>query len=168
MSAAPSPDVTVMTPTFRRPAALARALASLAAQDRLAEIACEIVIVDNAPEGGAAAVVEALRARTAVPLVYVHEPRAGVANARNAGLAAATGAHVAFLDDDEVAPCGWLAALIATHLALDADVTFGPVRGRAPDAPAELRPLLEAFFSRADLGQTRVLANHDGAAAATR
>lgn len=156
------PDVTVMTPTFRRPAALARALESVALQQGLAGIACEVLVVDNAPDGDAAAVVEALRPRLSTPLIYVHEPRPGVANARNAGLAAATGAHVAFLDDDEVASPRWLAALRETHLALGADVTFGPVHGRAPDAPAELRPLLERFFSRADLGATGLLDSHDG------
>ena len=45
----------------------------------------------------------AARARASPPscVVLVHEPRAGVANARNAGLRAARGEFIAFLDDDE-------------------------------------------------------------------
>ena len=49
-----SADVTVLIPTFNRPDGLARALASVAAQDRLAEIAREVVVVDNAADGDAA------------------------------------------------------------------------------------------------------------------
>ena len=62
---------------------------------------------------------------------YVHEPAAGVANARNAGMTQATGGLIAFLDDDEEASPGWLAALIEAQRRFDADVVFGPVRTRA-------------------------------------
>ena len=157
-----SADVTVLVPTFHRPEGLDRALASVAAQDGLAEAACEVVVVDNAADGGAAPVAARWRDRLAVPLVYVLEPRPGVATARNTGLSVVTGAHVAFLDDDEVAPPGWLAALAGAHRLLEADVTFGPVLGRAPDAPPELRPLLERFFSRADRGATALVPDAHG------
>ncbi|RIJ43461.1 glycosyltransferase, partial [Maribellus luteus] len=56
----------------------------------------------------------------------LHEPEPGVANARNAALAVAKGAMIAFLDDDEEAPPGWLAALIAAQARLGADAVFGP------------------------------------------
>ncbi len=157
-----SADVTVLIPTFNRPDGLARALASVAAQDRLAEIAREVVVVDNAADGDAAPMAARWRERLAVPLVYVHEPRPGVATARNAGLAAATAADVAFLDDDEVAPPAWLGALVGAHRRLEADVTFGPVLGRAPQAPSELRTLLERFFSRADRGRTGLVPDAQG------
>jgi glycosyltransferase involved in cell wall biosynthesis len=43
-----------------------------------------------------------------------------------------SGDLIAFLDDDEEASPGWLAALIETQRRYDADVVFGPVRARAP------------------------------------
>ncbi len=153
-------DVDVLIPTFRRPDQLARALCSVAAQVNAGALVAAVVVVDNSPEGSAAAVVEALRPTLPAPLVYVHEPHPGVATARNAGLAASRSPLVAFLDDDEEAPPGWLQALRAAHLQLGAAVTFGPVRGVAANAPAYLRPYLDRFFSRegpAETGPTAVV-----------
>ncbi|WP_174300917.1 glycosyltransferase family 2 protein [Caulobacter sp. S45] len=149
-------EIDVLIPTLRRPENLTRALRSVFAQDRAAELMARIVVVDNSPEACAAAVVEALRPACPVALTYVHEGRPGVATARNAGLAASTSPLVAFLDDDEEAPPSWLGDLRRAHLALGSAVTFGPVRGVAADAHPDLRPYLEHFFSR-EGGSTDVL-----------
>jgi peptidoglycan/xylan/chitin deacetylase (PgdA/CDA1 family) len=142
------PPVAVVIPTLRRQSSLGRALASLFAQDDATRRIAEIVVVDNAPEGSARQTVEDLRATSPAPLVYVHEPRPGVATARNAGVRAVTrSGYIAFLDDDEEAPPGWLAALTGTHFAFQADVTFGPVRGVA-DVKASQKAYIERFFSR--------------------
>ena len=141
-------DVDVLIPTLRRPDNLTRALRSVFAQDRAAELIARIVVVDNSPEGSAASVVEALRTASPVTLTYVHEPSPGVATARNAGLAVSTSPLVAFLDDDEEAPSVWLERLRAAHLKLDSAVTFGPVRGVAAAAHPEVRAYLDRFFSR--------------------
>jgi succinoglycan biosynthesis protein ExoM len=127
---------------------LARALTSLFRQDDAADVIAEIVVVDNSPEGSAREGVDALRLKSPAPLIYVHEPRPGVATARNAGVNAVTRSdYIAFLDDDEEAPPGWLAALIRTHLAFRADVTFGPVQGVAAVKAAQTA-YIEGFFSR--------------------
>jgi glycosyltransferase involved in cell wall biosynthesis len=139
-------EVAVLIPTLRRPASLERTLRSLAAQTDRESLIDQVVVVDNSPEGSARAVAQAWAA--ALPITYVHEPRPGVATARNAGLAVIEAAYVAFLDDDEEAPPDWLSALIATHKAFAADVTFGPWRGQAAAAPDWKRPYLDAFFSR--------------------
>jgi glycosyltransferase involved in cell wall biosynthesis len=141
--------VAVLVPTLRRPESLARALQSLFAQSGLGDRAVELVVVDNDPAGSARATVEALRGSAPWPLSYVHEPRPGVATARNTGLRAVAAPLVAFLDDDEEATPGWLAALLDTQAETAADAVFGPIAGRAPDAPAAHRAYLEAFFSRA-------------------
>lgn len=140
-------EVAVLIPTLRRPESLARALESLTAQDDGERLIAQVVVVDNSPEGSAAPVAHAFAGR--LPLTYVHEPRPGVATARNAGLRAVGAApYVAFLDDDEEAPPHWLGALLATHKRLRAEVTFGPWRGRAEAASPWKRPYLDAFFSR--------------------
>ncbi len=141
-------DVDVLIPTLRRPENLTRALRSVFAQDRAANLIARIVVVDNSPEASAAQVVEALRPACPVTLTYVHEPRPGVATARNAGLAASASALVAFLDDDEEAPPTWLEQLRAAHLGLGSAVTFGPVRGVASGAHKDVRAYLDRFFSR--------------------
>jgi glycosyltransferase involved in cell wall biosynthesis len=121
-------SLTVLIPTFRRPDSLARALESVFVQDLTPD---EIVIADNDPDGSASTVVAALRTNAPCPLVYVHAREPGVANARNAGFAAASGYRIAQLDDDESAPPGWLAALEAVREDTGAHVVFGPVRPEA-------------------------------------
>jgi succinoglycan biosynthesis protein ExoM len=140
--------VSIIIPTQRRPEPLALAARSALAQTgvRLHEI--ELVIVDNDKVPSARPVVEGLRDDAPFPIIYVHEPRAGVAYARNAAMAAANGELIAFLDDDEEAPQGWLAALLHAQKRYKADAVFGPVRARAPETVARHRAYLERFFSR--------------------
>lgn len=141
-------DVAVVIPTLRRPDSLERALRSIFVQTHVADRLREIVVADNDPEGSARARVDHLRAFSPWPLLYRHVPTPGVATARNAALAATEAPLIAFLDDDEAAAPDWLSHLLAAHEASGADVTFGPIRGRAEGAPAWLTPYLERFFGR--------------------
>ncbi len=142
-------DVAVIVPTLRRPDSLARALRSIFAQTGVEGRVAAVVVVDNDPTGSAAGPVAELQGEAPWPLVYRHVPVPGVATARNAGLAAVDAPLIAFLDDDEAASPGWLAALLAAAATTGADVVFGPIQGRAPDAAPWLRPYLERFFGRA-------------------
>ena len=117
--------VSVVIPTLRRPAELERALVSVFAQTGVADDLISIVVADNDPLGSAAAVVARLSATAPVPLVYRHAPTPGVATARNAALAETDAALIAFLDDDEVASPGWLAALIAAQVATGVNRVLG-------------------------------------------
>ncbi|WP_332654198.1 glycosyltransferase family 2 protein [Brevundimonas sp.] len=150
-------DVAIIVPTLRRPESLERALRSLFAQTGVGDRISEIVVVDNDPSGSAGIGVEALRGLAPWPLVYVHAPRPGVATARNAGLGATRAPLIAFLDDDEAASPGWLAALIEAQESTGADVVFGPITGRAPDAEPWLKPYLERFFGREGPGRSGLI-----------
>ncbi len=141
-------DVAIIVPTLRRAESLERALRSLFAQTGVADRVSAIVVVDNDPVGSATATVDRLRTQSPWPLAYVHAPRPGVATARNAGLAATDAPLIAFLDDDEAASPGWLAALLKAREQTGADAVFGPITGRAPDAAGWLKPWLERFFGR--------------------
>jgi hypothetical protein len=140
--------VSVIIPTQRRPRALELAARSVMRQGLPRPHGLELVIVDNDEHGSARRTAQALAEETACPVRYVHEPAPGVANARNAGVAASRGAFIAFLDDDEEAPLGWLAELVAVRARFDADAVFGPVRGRAPEGFERHRGYFEDFFSR--------------------
>src|SRR5579884_964657 len=123
--------------TYRRPASLAATVACCLGQ-RGVEGGFETIVVDNDPAGSAHPVIEARRAEGANPR-YVHEPRPGISYARNAGIAAAAGRYVAFIDDDEEAGPDWLAAHLKTIREANADISVGPVLPRFA-APAEAIP----------------------------
>lgn len=154
--------VTVMIPTQRRLGGLAVAVRSVLAQQGVDFAGLEIIVVDNDQVPSARDMIQTLAAGAACPLHYVHEPRAGVANARNAGMARATGDFIAFLDDDEEAPEGWLAALLSAQIRYKADVVFGPVRARAPDSVAAHRDYLERFFSRLGPAEAGIIDHYYG------
>ena len=142
--------VSIVVPTQRRPEPLARAAGSILAQAGVEADALELIVVDNDETPSARAIVEGLAAQAPFPVRYVHEPRPGVANARNAGVEASRGAFIAFLDDDEEASPGWLAALVEVQSRFDADLVFGPVCARLPDSVVEHRAYMQRFFSRSD------------------
>jgi glycosyltransferase involved in cell wall biosynthesis len=155
-------DVAIIVPTLRRPESLERALRSLFLQTGVADRVSGIVVVDNDPVGSAAALTDALRPSSPWPLIYQHAPTPGVATARNAGLSATAAPLIAFLDDDEVAEPGWLAALLEAREETGADAVFGPITGRAPDAEPWLRPSLERFFGREGPERTGLIAEPYG------
>lgn len=155
-------DVSIVIPTQRRPGPLQVAARSALRQALPRGLKVELVIVDNDAVPSATPVVETLKAEAPFPVVYVHESRAGVAYARNAAMGAAGGELIAFLDDDEEAPEGWLAGLLAVMDACKADVVFGPVHARAPDSVKQHRAYLERFFSRLDPAPEGVIDHYYG------
>ena len=146
--------VSVIVPTMRRPESLERALRSLFVQT--APMA-SIVVVDNDPAATAHDTVTRLTPDAPCPLIYRHEPRPGVATARNAGLSMTDAPLIAFLDDDEAASPQWLSALLAALEQTQADVVFGPIAGRVPDDTGWATPYLEAFFGRAGPSTTQAI-----------
>src|SRR4051794_35059008 len=101
------PEVSIIIPTFRRPALLRRAVLSCCSQWVAWGSPYEILVVDNAPDGSAEAVIAALDTGD-VPLRYVSERRPGISHARNAGFHHARGRFLALMDDDERAGPDWL------------------------------------------------------------
>lgn len=119
--------------TYRRPRGLRAALESLARQDLAAAgVDLRVVVVDNDPEGSAAAIVDAMRPEMPWPLVYAVESRRGIPFARNrcVALARPDAEWIAFIDDDEVTAPGWLAELVRVQREHDADIVTGPVVAR--------------------------------------
>lgn len=141
----PKPDISVVIPTFRRPAELAEALASIRRQ---AGVAVEVIVIDDCPDGSA----EAAAAPFAdLPLVYLrNRPHSGgrPAQVRNLGAARATGHLIHFLDDDDRVPEGHYAATTALFRASPGtDLVFGRIApfGADPAAVAEEA----AYFAQA-------------------
>jgi glycosyltransferase involved in cell wall biosynthesis len=122
--------VTVIVPARDAETTMPRTLATLAAQDLGADY--EVIVVDNGSRDGTAALAE--RSST-VTRVIRRERGEGPGAARNAGVEAARGAVLAFLDSDCRATPGWLAA--GAEAMEDADLVQGRV---LPDPDVPLGP----------------------------
>jgi glycosyltransferase involved in cell wall biosynthesis len=111
--------------TYRRPDDLTRAVPAFLAELGTVDRPARLLVVDNDPDGSAAAAVAALaddRVR------YVHEPHPGIAAGRNRALDDSTDAALlVFVDDDEHPEPGWLSALLDTHRRTGAGVVAGAV-----------------------------------------
>ncbi|MBI1340691.1 glycosyltransferase [bacterium] len=141
-----APLVSIIIPTFRRPG---RAIAAaLSVHRQSARGGFEIVLVDNDPQASALPLIRKFASSTSAPVIAVHEPNPGVASARNAGLRAARGEIIAFLDDDQTASGSWLDDLLRVMDQSGADVVFGPVITRFDTPPDRHLAYFEAFFAR--------------------
>ena len=156
---AEAPSVVVAVLTYRRPDDLAAVLPLLGAEATAAEGApdaaagrasrVEVLVVDNDPDAGARDQVAAVAAELPAQRVrYVHEPRAGIAAARNRALDE-TGDHdvLVFVDDDERPREGWLGLLLATHAGHGGCGVVGPVVSDF-EVPLEDWVVMGGFFDR--------------------
>jgi len=113
----------------------------------------EVVVVDNASTDGSEDAVRELAEEFPVPLAVVAEPRLGVAHARNAGIAAAQGDIVAFIDSDALAEEPWLAGLVAAFDDPAVVCAGGPVRLRFEGGrPRGLPEVAQLRLSACDQG----------------
>ena len=152
-------SVCAIVPTFRRPDGLRAALRSLARQDCAG---LSVIVCDNSPEASARDQVAAFAAQAPFGVTYLHEAATGVANARNTAVAACAADFIAFLDDDEAAPDGWLDRLMQAQARFDADVVFGPVKARLPQPDDAHDGYIEAFFSRFGPDESQLLSGYYG------
>lgn len=82
----------------------------------------EVIVVDNSSQDGTAEVVRAMRQDN---LTVIVERKPGPSAARNAGLAAARGEFIQFLDADDALLPGKI-AVQAAHLSDRVDIVWGP------------------------------------------
>lgn len=149
--------ISVLIPTLRRPDSFRRAALSVFGQ--VCEHEIELVAIDNAPEHSARAVFAELQAAAPIGFVSAHEPRPGVAHARNTALRVATGDFIAWIDDDQEAAPNWLAALMAQRQAGGAQSVFGPIQAQAQGAHSAF---FESLYSRTGPHQSGPVAKVSG------
>lgn len=97
--------------TYNRGRLLEGAIASVLDQRDPGTPPFELIVVDNNSTDGTRGVVEQFMRRDA-RVRYEFEPRQGLSHARNAGIAAARAALLAFTDDDVRAEPDWVAAVV--------------------------------------------------------
>ena len=131
--------VSLCAATFRRPDGLDRLVRSLArVQLSKSQVALELHVVDNDPDGSAETVCSDLHPEVPFPINYHIEPRRGIPYARNRSVAmiAPEADFAVFVDDDETVEPDWLEQLLRVQREYDADVVSGPVLPRFLSTPS--------------------------------
>jgi succinoglycan biosynthesis protein ExoM len=130
------PSLAVAVCTFRRDA-VDHTLESIARQDAGP---IRVIVVDNDETPVAEPRIRALALRLGLGLDYRHAPARNISIARNACLDAAETDWLLFLDDDETAEPGWLAAMAREAARGEWEVVLGPVEAvYSADAPEWMR-----------------------------
>ena len=102
------PFISVIVPTYERPAQLAKCLCALAGQDYPRD-RFEVLVVDDGSVAPLNDLIRPLRHRLDIALL--NQLHAGPAMARNCGAAHAKGSYLAFTDDDCTPVSDWLRRL---------------------------------------------------------
>lgn len=122
-------DISIIVCCYNSADRLPNTLRHLADQEFTEDRSCEVVLVDNASTDRTATVAQALwdSYGSAVPLRVVVQPKPGLSHAREAGLAAAAGRVISFVDDDNWVCPAWNRLIVE---AFGQDPGLGALGGR--------------------------------------
>lgn len=129
--------VTVVVCTYNRAGLLRDTLRSMQTLRTEGRFTFEVVVVDNASTDETQQVIAEVVAESPVEMRGVYEPKAGVAAARNRGLAEAEGEWIAFCDDDQQADAAWLLELLQMAWQKQIRLVGGAVKLALPAGAAQ-------------------------------
>jgi glycosyltransferase involved in cell wall biosynthesis len=137
LDADPSVDVSVVIPTFRRPAQVVEAVRSALAQEGTR---VEVIVLDDSPEGSARTAVEGLLDPRVTYRLRDAPSGGNPSRVRNDGWPQARGRFVHFLDDDDhAAPGAYRDVVRAFDAHPEVGVVYGRVEPFGDDPAAVLR-----------------------------
>ncbi|WP_329573128.1 CDP-glycerol glycerophosphotransferase family protein [Streptomyces sp. NBC_01361] len=146
-----TPRLSVVVPIYNVEAYLDACLESLAAQT-MPDL--EVVMVDDGSTDGSPVIARAMAAHDR-RFRYVGQENAGLGAARNAGAALATGAHLAFVDSDDVVPHDAYERMLGALEESGSDFVTGNVHRLRPDGVSEQSPMFRKVMG-ADRSGTHV------------
>ncbi|GAC1659923.1 MAG: hypothetical protein NVS9B12_14220 [Vulcanimicrobiaceae bacterium] len=117
---------TIQLCTYNRANLLGRVLEACFEQTVPGE-AYEVVLVNDGSSDGTPEVIERARKRATCAFTVIDQANAGLARGRNAGIAAAQGERIIFIDDDVLPTPHLLGEHLRTHAAHPDDVVRGAV-----------------------------------------
>ena len=127
--------ISVCVCTYRRNHMLRRLLSTLSMQETQGLFDYSIVVIDNDAQGRAKECVSQAQEDLGLDIVYEVEPTNTIPAARNHALRIAKGNYIGIIDDDEIAPAGWLITLYRAIKTFDVDGALGPVHPFFEDTP---------------------------------
>lgn len=142
------PEISVIVPVYDVEAFLPQCVASLLAQT-FADF--ELILVDDGSPDGCGALCDQF-ARQDGRVRALHQPNGGLSSARNAGLDAAAGQYIAFVDSDDLVHPDYLRLLRAALQKTGADMAICGVEdvlenGQSQTPPALTRPSQGGTFA---------------------
>jgi len=142
-----SSSISIIVPTFRRPAGLKLLLDSLQGQ-AVKGYKLEIIVADNDPQASAREFIDTFAKTSDIDIIYTHIPQPGVSNARNGALEKARGRYLIFIDDDMSVGPNYLTTFMRICEQYDAGLCFLPAYAIMPDTDNPFQAEMIDFFSR--------------------
>jgi cellulose synthase/poly-beta-1,6-N-acetylglucosamine synthase-like glycosyltransferase len=113
----------------------------------------EIIVVDNKPSAEVHRIVQELEEKWQRSLRYVEEPKVGLLNARHTGAKRARAEILVYVDDDIIAPPGWLNAILEPFKHPLVAVVSGKIVPKwEVQPPGWLSQFPSSYLSLLDLG----------------
>ena len=116
-----NPLVSVIVPAYNAAASIEQCIESIENQDG---VSFEAIVINDGSSDATASILEEL-ARSRSWLIAINRENSGVSAARNAGMKAATGRFLTFLDADDMLAPGALHALVSAITAANANLVYG-------------------------------------------
>jgi glycosyltransferase involved in cell wall biosynthesis len=117
-----SPAVSVIVPVYNSEEYLERCLDSLVSQT-LENI--EILVVNDGSTDTSQAIIDDYQSRSPDRIVALKKPNGGLSDARDFGMAHATGAYIGFVDSDDYVESNMFEVLLGAAADVGADVAIG-------------------------------------------
>ncbi|MBQ8619660.1 MAG: glycosyltransferase family 2 protein [Clostridia bacterium] len=132
------PHISIIIPVYRVEAYLRRCVDSVLAQTYPD---CEVILVDDGSPDGSGAICEEYAAKDARVRV-IHKENGGLSSARNAGIDAAKGEYLFFVDSDDVVHPQTLETLLRYMEKNDADAAIGSFSRFRDDEELSFQPVV--------------------------
>ncbi|HRD51415.1 MAG TPA: glycosyltransferase family A protein [Flavobacteriales bacterium] len=134
-------QVSIVLPCYNAERHLERCLTSLFVQTHRP---LELIAVDDGSSDGTVAMLESATRRAPFPMQVLRQANAGACAARNAGMRAARGTYIQFMDaDDEILPDKIEQHLAIAHAHGDCDLVVGSARIVKPNGELDKMDIVE-------------------------
>lgn len=140
-------SVLIAIPTFQRSSRLRQILPHIVSTLNSIHYV-ELLVIDNNFLPIEEKFVTSFIEKSPYPLHYIHEPRPGVSNARNAAIKFATSRFLAFLDDDMEITENWIDGLVKVAVGHKAGIVFGPLIAKFANEADPRNAYLSPFYMR--------------------